>query len=88
MIDRNGRHRCRRWQLNAQGLKARIGNVVPHRKQNHRANVCGRWLQEIAKEIEIILYVAQRSGAGYKAKQSRHAIDEFEISAVIVLAFA
>src|SRR5216683_356666 len=58
-------------------------------RQDDRANVCGRWLEEVAEKAEIVLYITQRADTRNIAQQRGQAIDILEVlPAAVTVAIA
>src|SRR5207245_6788259 len=68
MVNRHRRHLLRRRNSYLRLLQPRVRHIFPQRIKNHRANVPGSWLQEVAEDIEIVFYVAQSAGGWDKSE--------------------
>src|SRR5258708_10483743 len=77
MINRHRRQRLGRRNLNE--LQLFVGHVMLQRVKDHRANVRRSWLKEIAKQRQVILYVAQSAGARNKSQQRRQTIRQLKV---------
>src|SRR6266498_4568303 len=75
-----------RRQLYPRLLQSLIGHILLQRAENHRADVRRCWLKEVAKDVEVILYVTQTTGAWHKLEDARQAVNKFQILTMSILA--
>src|SRR5439155_13529970 len=85
MVNRHRRHLLRRRNPYPRFFQPLVRNILLQRIKNHRTNVCGSWLQEVAEDIEIVFYVAKSAGGWDKSEDGRQPIYQFQILSMSVL---
>src|SRR6185369_1937085 len=84
MINRNGRHALRLSNAKFTSLQPFVANVMLQRVKQHRLDVGGRGLEEVAEQIQVVLCVSERASRRHKLQNSRQAPKQIEILSVSI----